>query len=65
MKKAITVIAGLLTLTLSSCQFSESENPPIAGAAAVVGSRNVIGAEVNILGWRRVGIGIWLKQPTE
>tara|TARA_R100000152_G_C6625479_1_gene74794 strand:- start:130 stop:327 length:198 start_codon:yes stop_codon:yes gene_type:complete len=63
MKKVLLLLAPLVLL--SSCSFNESENPPIAGASAIVGSRNVIGAEVNILGWRRVGIGLWFKEPTE
>tara|TARA_Y100000361_G_C11113450_1_gene318959 strand:- start:30 stop:227 length:198 start_codon:yes stop_codon:yes gene_type:complete len=64
MKRAITLTAAFLTLFLASCQFNNSSDEPIAaGASAVVGPRNVIGAEVNLLGWRRIGIGLWLKEP--
>ena len=64
MKKSFLLLIAPVIL-LSSCSFSDGDNPPIAGASAIVGPRNVIGAEVNLLGWRRIGIGLWLKEPSQ
>jgi len=51
------------TMLFSSCSFNQGDNPPLAGAAAVIGQRSVLGAEVNVFGWRRIGAGIWIQQP--
>ena len=59
----LLAFAGLCALLLSSCSLTTGDNPPLAGAAAVIGQRNVIGAEVNLLGWRRIGAGLWIQQP--
>tara|TARA_R100001163_G_C5037994_1_gene176797 strand:- start:583 stop:807 length:225 start_codon:yes stop_codon:yes gene_type:complete len=57
------IFAGLAALFLSSCSFNDQDNPPLAGASAVIGQRNVLGAEVNLFGWRRVGAGLWIQPP--
>ena len=62
-KKAPLLIIALVALLFPSCSFTEGQEP-LAGAAAVVGSRNVIGAEVDVLGWRRIGAGIWIQKPS-
>tara|TARA_Y100001963_G_C6787663_1_gene453769 strand:+ start:4430 stop:4624 length:195 start_codon:yes stop_codon:yes gene_type:complete len=61
MKKAIAIITAATALLVSSCSFNGK--PAVAGASAVIGQRNVLGAEVNVFNWRRVGAGIWIQQP--
>ena len=60
-KKAMLLISAAAALLLSSCSFNGE--PAVAGASAVIGQRNVLGAEVNVFNWRRVGAGIWIQQP--
>jgi len=63
MKKKISLlIIAIATLVSSSCSFNEGQET-LTGASAVVGSRSVIGAEVDVFGWRRIGAGIWLQKP--
>jgi len=60
-KKAIILASAATALLLSSCSFNGE--PAMAGASAVIGQRNVLGAEVNVFNWRRIGAGIWIQQP--
>lgn len=63
-KKAPLLIIALVALLFPSCSFNEGQEP-LAGASAVVGSRSVIGAEVDVFGWRRIGVGLWLQKPSQ
>tara|TARA_Y100001973_G_C5173056_1_gene320229 strand:+ start:52 stop:246 length:195 start_codon:yes stop_codon:yes gene_type:complete len=60
MNKVIAIITAAAVLFVSSCSFNGK--PAVAGASAVIGQRNVLGAEVNVFNWRRVGAGIWIQQ---
>ena len=62
-KKAPLLIIALVALLFPSCSFNEGQEP-LAGASAVVGSRSVIGGEVDVFGWRRIGAGIWIQKPS-
>tara|TARA_R100000231_G_C5251444_1_gene142862 strand:- start:62 stop:253 length:192 start_codon:yes stop_codon:yes gene_type:complete len=60
MKNIKLIIVGLLLTVAPSCTILKPGGP-VSDLNAFAGDRTVLGAEVQILGIKEVGAGVWVK----
>tara|TARA_S200002703_G_scaffold54031_1_gene46687 strand:- start:2265 stop:2456 length:192 start_codon:yes stop_codon:yes gene_type:complete len=59
--KKIKVIIGALLLTVAPSCTILKPGGPVSDLNAFAGDRTVLGAEVEVLGIKKVGAGVWVK----
>jgi hypothetical protein len=62
MKKVKALLVAVLITVAPSCTILKPGGP-ISDLNAFSGDRTVFGAEVEVLGLKKVGAGVWVKDP--
>jgi uncharacterized protein YxeA len=62
MKKIKVILASVFITVAPSCTILKPDSP-IGQLNPFAGERTVFGAEVEVLGVKKVGAGVWVKDP--